>query len=380
MPAQCIARAGRSQSIWGLNGYGTRVMGENNEILFEQNNRCGVVTLNRPRALNAMTYDMFAALDGQYKQWADDPHIYGVIMRSAGGRAFCSGGDIRALYEWWRSGDIDTILELYGTEYQHNWTLDRFLKPHVALIDGIVMGGGVGVSLYGTHRVAGENYRFAMPEVGIGFFPDVGATYFLSRLAGKTGLYLALTGRMIDAADAYYLGLVTHCIPASRFAAIHEALSEAEPVDTLLSGFHQDPGPSDIAGRQADIDRLFSGSSVEEVLGQLDEETGDLEEWARDAASVIREKSPTGLKVAFQQMQRGPGLGLDEALTLEFAIARRFMEGDEFFEGIRAAIIDKDQKPAWSPATLEDVTDEMIEAYFAPLPEGGLDLVNPFSR
>ncbi|MDH3581516.1 MAG: enoyl-CoA hydratase/isomerase family protein [Hyphomicrobiales bacterium] len=355
-------------------------MAKNTDILFEQNNRCGVVTLNRPKALNAMTYEMFAALDAEYKQWADDPHIYGVIMQSAGGRAFCSGGDIRALYDWWRAGDIATILQLYGTEYQHNWTLDRFLKPHVALIDGIVMGGGVGVSLYGTHRVAGANYRFAMPEVGIGFFPDVGATWFLSRLAGKTGLYLALTGRTIDAADAYSLGLVTHCIAAGHYPAIHEALSEAEPVDALLAGFHQDPGASDIAARRADIDRLFSAASVEEVLGNLDAETGDMEKWAREAAADIRTKSPTGLKVAFQQMQRGPKLQLDEALELEFAIARRFFDGEEFFEGIRAAIIDKDQKPNWSPATLEQVTDEMIEAFFAPLPDSGLELVNPFAR
>ncbi len=354
-------------------------MADNKDILFEQHNRCGVITLNRPRALNAMTYEMFALLDDHYKQWADDRHIYGVIIQSAGGRAFCSGGDIRALYEWWRAGDIGTILKLYGTEYQHNWTLERFTKPHVALIDGIVMGGGVGVSLYGTHRVAGENYRFAMPEVGIGFFPDVGATWFLSRLHGKTGLYLALTGRAIGAADAYYLNLVTHCIPASGYAAIREALSDAEPVDTLLEGLHEDPGTSEIAGLQTEIDRLFSGSCVEEVLARLDDETGDMKEWASQAATDIRSKSPTGLKVAFQQMQRGPGLGLDEALELEFAIARRFMEGEEFFEGIRAAIIEKDQKPAWSPSTLEDVTDEMVDAYFAPLPDGGLELVNPFS-
>ena len=355
-------------------------MAGNADIIFEQNNRCGVVTLNRPKALNAMTYDMFAALGDNYKKWADDPHIYGVIMQSAGGRAFCSGGDIKALYDWWRAGDIATILKLYGTEYQHNWTLERFTKPHVALIDGIVMGGGVGVSIYGTHRVAGDNYRFAMPEVGIGFFPDVGATYFLSRLAGKTGLYLALTGRAIGPADAYYLELVTHCIPSSHCAAIAEALSDAEPVDALLEGLHQDPGPSDIAARQAEIDRLFSGSSVEEVLASLDGETGAQKNWAREIAAEIRTKSPTGLKVAFQQMKRGPELGLDDALRLEYAIARRFMEGSEFFEGIRAAIVDKDQQPAWSPASLEEITDEMIEHCFSPLTDGGLELFNPFGR
>lgn len=337
-----------------------------------------MVTLNRPKALNAMTYDMFATLDKAYREWADDPHIYGVLMKSGGGRAFCSGGDIRALYEWQRDGRIDTILKLYGTEYQHNWTLERFTKPHVALIDGIVMGGGVGVSLYGTHRVAGENYAFAMPEVGIGFFPDVGATYFLSRLKGKIGLYLALTGRVIDRADAYYLGLVTHCIDSGRYTEIEDGLSEAEPVDTLLSEMHVEPGRSELAEMQEDIDRFFSGKSVEAVVETLRGEQGKLASWANAAADEIEKKSPTGLKVAFEQMRRGPKLELDTALQLEFAVARRFIEGRELYEGIRAAIIDKDQNPQWSPPGLNDVTDEMVQQYFAPLPDGSLELVNPF--
>ncbi len=354
-------------------------MSEDKDILFENNNRCGVITLNRPKALNAVSYDMFAALDGHYLKWAADPHIYAVIIQSSSERAFCSGGDIRALYDLWHEGRLETILQLYGNEYQHNWTLDRFLKPQVALIEGIVMGGGVGVSLYGTHRVAGERYKFAMPEVGIGFFPDVGATWFLPRLQGKTGLYLALTGRAIDRADAYYLGLATHCIDAPSFGAIRDALSEAEPVDPLLDNLHEEPGPSEIERLQPAIGRLFDAGSVEEVLARLDGETGENAVWAKAAAADIREKSPTSLKIAFEQMKRGPALGLDEALKLDFAIARRFMESGEFFEGIRAAIIDKDQKPKWSPAALEDVSDELVASYFEPLAGGGLDLVNPFN-
>lgn len=354
-------------------------MSENQDILFESNNRCGVITLQRPKALNALSYDMIAALEAQYLKWADDLHIYAVIIQSSNDRAFCSGGDLRALYEWWHGGKLSTILELYGTEYQHNWTLDRFLKPQAALIDGIVMGGGVGVSLYGTHRVAGANYKFAMPEVSIGFFPDVGATWFLPRLKGKTGLYLALTGRAIDRADAYYLGLVTHCIDSAAYGSIRDALSEAEPIDPLLDDLHQDPGDSEIASLQATIDRLFDAAEVEQVLAQLDNETGPMADWAHKAAAEIRTKSPQGLKIAFEQVKRGGKLGLDEALKLEFAIARRFMEGGEFFEGIRAAIIDKDQKPKWSPATLEEVSDELVQSYFAPLSDGALDLVNPFN-
>ena len=353
-------------------------MAEGRDVQFEEQNRCGVITFDRPRALNALSYDMIAALDSQYLKWADDPQIYAVIMQSANVRAFCSGGDIRALYEWWRDGEVATILELYGSEYQHNWMLDRFLKPHVALINGIVMGGGVGVSLYGTHRVAGENYRLAMPEVGIGFFPDVGATWFLPRLAGKTGLYLALTGRTIGPADACYLGLATHYIPARHYDAIRTALSDAEPVDAVLDGLHEDPGAADLETMQPVIDQLFDAASVEDVLGQLDGASGEHASWAHQAAAEIRTKSPTSLKIAFEQMRRGRSMTLDKALQLEFAIARRFMEGGEFFEGIRAAIIDKDQKPKWSPASLEEVSAEMISAYFAPPPGGELDMSNPF--
>ena len=188
-------------------------------------------------------------------------------------RAFCSGGDLKAIYEAKTSGNIDTILEKYTSEYQHNWTLDRFMKPHVALMDGIVFGGGVGASLYGTHKVAGENYSLAMPEVRIGFFPDVGATFFLPRLPGQIGLYLALTGNAIDRADAYALGLLTHCIDASEFDAICDAMSDAEPIDPVLDSRHVDPGPSELLKMQYQIDRHFSHASVEDILASLDSAT-----------------------------------------------------------------------------------------------------------
>lgn len=365
-----------------LPGYITRLihMTDDTEILFEKDNRCGLITLNRPAVLNALNYDMIAALERHYADCTADPHIYAVILQSSSERAFCSGGDIRKIHELRQAGELSTILRLYGSEYQHNWTLDRFLKPHVALIDGIVYGGGVGVSLYGTHRVAGENYRFAMPEAGIGFFPDVGATWFLPRLQGRTGLYLALTGRSIDAADAFYLGLVTHCIDKSRHGAIREALSEAEPVDAFLDGLHRDPGPGELAGLQDDIDRLFDAASVQDILNNLDDEAGENASWAKATAAEIRTKSPTSLCVAYEQIRRGGELTLDEALELEFAIARRFMEGEEFFEGIRAAIIDKDNRPKWSPSRLQDIRPESVEAYFAPLPDATLELKASHSR
>lgn len=349
------------------------------DLLLEKRNRLGLITLNRPQALNALTYDMIAALERQYAGWAADPDIYALVMRSASPRAFCSGGDIRALYEWRLKGDMDRILRLYGSEYQHNWSLDRFIKPHVPLIDGIVMGGGVGITLFGTHRVAGPGYGLAMPETAIGFFPDVGATWFLPRLQGETGMYLALTGRRVGRADAFRLGLVTHCIDPQHYDAIVAALSEAEPVDPLLDQFHSDPGAGELEAVQDVIDRCFSAASVAEVLGRLDAEKGRHAEWARAAAGDIRAKCPTSLKVAFRQMRLGPSLGLDEALKLDFRLARRFLDGEDFYEGIRAMLIDKDNKPAWSPARLEDVSDARIDELFAPLPDGEFELINPYA-
>ena len=348
------------------------------DIICEADNRCGVITLNRPRALNALTYDMIAEMERSYIAWAGDPHIYGVVVQSADPRAFCSGGDLKALYEWKRSGRLDTLLGLYSLEYQHNWSLQRFVKPNVSLLDGIVMGGGVGICIYGTHKVAGPRLRFAMPEVGIGFFPDCGATWFLSRLPGEIGMYMALTGRVLGPADALALGLVTHCVSPERFTEIRTAMSEAEPVDTVLDAMHEPPGEGELASLGPVIDRIFSAGSVEEILVRLDAETGKRSQWARGIAAEMRAKSPTGLKVAFRQMRLGRGLSLDRALVLENRLAYRFILGHDFFEGIRAAVIDKDKTPRWSPASLEAVSNDMIEALFEPLESGELALVDPF--
>lgn len=350
------------------------------DIILEKVGRAGCVTFNRPKALNALTYDMFDALEAHYLKWSEDPDIYGIVMESTSDRAFSAGGDIRALYDWRQRGEIDTILGLYGSEYQHNYTLDRFTKPHIPLVNGIVMGGGVGVCLYGTHFVAGEALRFAMPEVGIGFFPDVGATYFLPRFPGEIGLYLALTGRAVDRADAYYLGIATHCVDTEHFPEIRLAMTEGEPIDEVLRPLHRDPGTSEVERLQPTIDRIFGVDSVEEVLAGLDAETGDTRDWAHGVAAEIRTKSPTSLKVAYRQMRDGKSMALDEALKVEYRLAHRFITGDEFYEGVRAAIVDKDQAPNWQPAKLEDVTQDMVDAFFAPLDGGDLELINRFKQ
>lgn len=354
-------------------------MGKNTDILFETKHRCGLVTLNRPKALNAISYEMIAGMEEHYIEWAGDADIYGIVLKSSGGRAFCSGGDLKALYDWRRAGKVSTILDKFTTEYQHNWTLDRFIKPHVSLMDGYVFGGGAGISLYGTHKVAGENYRFAMPEAAIGFFPDVGATHFLTRMPGQIGLYLALTGAQIGRADAYALGLLTHCINEGEFNKIQAAMCEADPIDPVLDGRHVDPGPSGLLEMQTTIDRHFGGDSVEDIVHSLNDATGSEAGWARDTAARIGKNSPLSLKVAFHQLRKCGQPSLEAALALDACLAHHFLTGDEVYEGIRSLLIDKDGKPKWAHSTLNEVSDDMVEAMFDPPETGEFKPINPFA-
>ncbi len=353
-------------------------MSNNKDILFEKRGRCGLVTLNRPKALNALNYDMIAQMEERYVDWAGNADVYGVLLEAAPGRAFCSGGDLKALYEMRERKKTTEILDKYTSEYQHNWTLDRFIKPHVSLMDGYVFGGGVGISLYGTHKVAGENYRFAMPEAVIGFFPDAGATWFFPRMPGQTGLYLALTGNQIDRADAFALGLLTHCIDAREFGAIRAAMCEADPIDPVLDERHVDPGESALLRKQEDIDRHFAGESVEEILNSLESAAGPNAEWAGATAAKMRRNSPLSLKVAYWQIRRSPSPTLESALELEGRIARHFLTGVELYEGIRALLIDKDNAPKWSHSALAEISDETVAAYFTPADEAAFRPINPF--
>jgi enoyl-CoA hydratase len=239
------------------------------------------------------------------------------------------------------------------------------------VIDGIVMGGGVGVAVHGSHRVAGDRFQFAMPEVGIGFFPDVGATWFLPRMPGKTGTYCALTGDRMNAADGIATGIATHRVASERFPDLIEALCGAVPVDAILGAFAE-PVTADgaVMAHRAAIDRIFAGSSVENILGLLDAEAqagGGDTQWARQVAATIRAKAPLSLKIALAQMRRGRDWPFPTCLQAEYRIVSRIAYGDDFYEGIRAAIIDKDNRPRWHPASLDDVTDAAVERHFAPL-------------
>jgi len=346
-------------------------MASDPEILIERRGAAGIATLNRPAALNAVTLAMVEQLADALARWRHDGAVTRVILTAAGDRAFSAGGDLRHLYDLGSAGRQDEALGFWRAEYTLNAAIKRYPKPYVALIDGIVMGGGVGVSIHGSHRVAGDRFRFAMPEVGIGFFPDVGATWFLPRLPGELGTYCALTGDRLDAADGVAAGLATHRVASARFAELAAALAGAAPVDAVLAAFAEPvPVTGPVTARRGAIARMFAAASVEDILARLDAEarSGSAEAaWAAATGSAIRAKAPLSLKIALAQMRRGRAWSFEECMKAEMRIVSRVAYGKDFYEGIRAVIVDKDNRPRWHPATLAEVTDASVEAHFAPL-------------
>lgn len=341
-----------------------REMTSEPEILFERRGAAGIATLNRPSALNALSLVMVRGLRAQLDAWRDDPGVTRVLVRGAGEKAFCAGGDIRQLYDFGREGRHEESLNYWREEYALNTIIKRYPKPYVALIDGIVMGGGVGVSVHGTYRVAGDKLLFAMPEVNIGFFPDVGATWFLPRLPGQFGAYCAITGERLRAADALAVGMATHYVPSQKFPELIEALCGSQPVDAVLGSFAVTPPEGPVAKQRATIDRAFKGNTVEQILGQLD---ADGSEWAKATATTMRSRSPTSQKIALAQVRRGANLSFEECMRTELRIATRVIHGHDFYEGVRALIVDKDNAPRWQPATLAEVSDAEVDRHFAPI-------------
>jgi enoyl-CoA hydratase len=341
------------------------------DILFERRGTAGIVILSRPQALNAVTHAMVRALAEQLVAWADDGAVTRVIVMAAGTRAFSAGGDLRAIYELGRSGRYDDALAFWRDEYRLNALIKHYRKPYVALIDGVVMGGGAGMSINGSHRVAGDAFRFAMPEVGIGFFPDVGATWFLPRLPGELGTYCALTGDRLEAADGLGCGIATHCVRSARFTELIEALCGAVPVDAVLAAFMQPVDAGALMRQRPAIDRWFKANHVEDILASLETDAaagpgsdGDL---ARRLAATIRAKSPLSLHLALALQRRGRTLAFDECMRTEYRVVSRVVRGHDFYEGIRAVIVDKDQAPNWRPSALAAVSEAEVERHFAPV-------------
>jgi enoyl-CoA hydratase len=355
-------------------------MAEAGEILFGREDGLATLTINRPQALNALTLANYRRIAPMLAVWATDPQVHAVVVRGEGGRAFCAGGDVRAIYEAGRGhgGDLDLPSVFFAEEYRLVREIHRFPKPWIAIVDGITMGGGAGISVNGTYRVATERTLFAMPETGIGLFPDVGATRFLNAAPGRTGRYLGLTGTRLGAADALYCRFATHMTLRERAPALVAALASLSwqsgaafgQVEALLAEFAADPGAPSLAVRQSAIDRLFSGDTIEAILAALMAEAkagGADAEWAAETHAGLVRKSPSSLKVTLRQLTIGQEYNLDEALALEYRLTQHFMQGHDFYEGVRAALVDKDQQPRWQPPTLAEVDDATVDGYFIPI-------------
>ncbi|MGE3969066.1 MAG: enoyl-CoA hydratase/isomerase family protein [Dongiaceae bacterium] len=338
------------------------------DLLAERRGALGLLTLNRPQALNALTLAMSEAMTAQLDAWAADPAIRTVAIRGAGDRAFCAGGDVRALYEA-RGRDPGYAPRFYAAEYRLNRLIKRYPKPYVALIDGIVMGGGVGVSFHGSDRVVTENALFAMPETGIGLFPDVGGTWFLPRCPGEIGLYLGLTGARIKAADLLYAGLATAEIVRERLPALIDRLAAGETPAIAISALRATPDPAPLETERSRIDRLFAGPRMEAILAALE---GDGSDFARKVTTELGRKSPTSLKVTLRQLSEGRTLSFEDCMRLEYRLVLRFMENHDFFEGVRTVVLEKTGTPAWKPARLEEIEEAAVERYFMELPGGDL--------
>jgi len=342
-------------------------MSDSEDIFFETSGQVGFVTLNRPKALNALTLGMVHRLAKQLEAWRDDAEIKAVVIRGAGEKAFCAGGDIVSIY---RDRNPEFGETFFRDEYRLNRTIKRYPKPYIALIDGVTMGGGVGVSVHGHLRVATERTVMAMPETAIGFFPDVGGTYFLPRLPHELGLFMALTGWRFKASECQISGIATHYVESSRIEELDDALTSADlssgaaAVSSLIDGFANNPGESILSPNLPAIERCFSKNSVTEIVAALVEEEGS---WAERALEMIRRHSPTSLLVTFRQIRTGGGLSFEDAMILEYRLSQAFLRGHDFYEGIRALVIDKDQKPRWEPSELSDMTPQMIERCFESL-------------
>lgn len=339
------------------------------DVLINRNGAAATIVLNRARALNALTKAMRKTIADAIPGMARDAGLYAVLIRSANPKAFCAGGDVRETIALYRD-DPARAYNALADEYRLNWTLECFSKPTVSLMDGIVMGSGVGITIYNTHRVAGANYKFAMPETAIGLFPDVGVVHPLARLSDEVGTYLGLTGRTIKRADAFALGLVTHCIDGEHFDTIEAALGDAQTVDPLLDNMHKDPGPGELEPHRETISHCFSADEVEEIITRLKNVAGSSRPFAEAVLEDLSKRSPTSLKITLRHLRRATDAGLDDVLTADQRIACRCLAEHDFAEGVRAVLVDKDNLPVWQPATLADVSEASVKAYFEPLPDG----------
>lgn len=345
------------------------IEGSPDEVLFEQRGHLGVITLNRPKAVNALSAGMVAAMLERLTAWADDDGVATVLVQGSGERGLCAGGDIVAIYRDILAGGHETA-DFWQAEYRLNSLIARYPKPYVAFMDGLVLGGGVGISAHGSVRVVTERTKSGMPETTIGFVPDVGGTLLLARSPGEAGTHAALTGAHLSGADALFLGLADHFVPSGRLAELAAAL-ENETAESAVGRFAETPPASALEAQRDWIDACYAADDAGEILGRLRAEGGP----AAEAADTIESKSPTAVKVALASLRRATELSLEEALAQEYRVGLRCLAGPDFREGIRAQVVDKDRNPQWRPPTLAEVHTDDVERYFAPLGERELVLL-----
>lgn len=330
---------------------------EDDEVLFSVKGWLGHIVLNRPRAINALTQGMVTAIAAQLEAWAVDDSVRSVVLTGAGERGLCAGGDIVAMYTDATAGDGSAAERFWRDEYAMDALIARYPKPFIAIMDGVTLGGGVGISAHAAHRVVTERSKVGMPETTIGYIPDVGGTWLLSQAPGELGTYLALSATSVGPGDAIALGLADYYVPSESLPALLESLSRVEPVETSLAEHSSEPPLVSLAPERDWIDEAFAGDDLAAILARIQ---------GREIASVIAGKSPTALAVTLAALRRARGLpDLEAALAQDLRVSLRCLRSPDFAEGIRAQVVDKDRNPRWSPARVEDVTG--VEEYFAPL-------------
>ncbi|HSX20611.1 MAG TPA: enoyl-CoA hydratase/isomerase family protein [Gammaproteobacteria bacterium] len=327
----------------------------------------GLITLNRPEALNALSGEMILALLKQLQAWAQDSKISIVVIQGAGDRAFCAGGDLKMVYNYGIANYKDG-LHFYEAEYELDLLIAKYRKPYISLLNGIAMGGGLGISLHGARVVGTEKLQLAMPECGIGFFPDVAAAHFLARCPHNIGIYLGLTGNIIGIADACYANLIPAYVASNKLESLLRDVAAADlendplaTIDAIIARYKQDPGPSSLQEHANIIDECFGYNSVEEIIEAL---SANGSAWAKQQVAILNSKSPTSLKVSLRELHYGASVSLQECLAKELQLAERLMQQHDVHEGIRAALIDKTRDPKWSPARLADVKEQDINKLF----------------
>jgi len=340
------------------------------DVIARREGGAGIIRLNRPRAINALTLEMSRAVDAALDRFEADPSVGLVLLEGAGERGLCAGGDIRGLYESSRAGgDLGKVF--WRQEYTMNARIKAFPKPYVAFMDGIVMGGGVGLSAHARHRVVTDRTKLAMPEVGLGFFPDVGGTWLLSRSPGEIGTYFGLTGQTMSGPDAIHAGFADAVVPSEKLPALREALVSLDArvdsagVETVIAGFATGQTAGPVAALQPRIDAWFAHGRMDDIVAALHRDGSEL---AQSTLKVLNEKSPRGMVVTLKLLRLARSSStLEECLVREYRAALEVFASDDFREGVRAAVIDKDRKPKWSPSRIEDVTPEIIAPYLANL-------------